>query len=497
MPLCYLLIRAFDANSEELARIVFRQRNAMLLLNTLSLVVGVLVMSTAIALPLALLTTRTSMAGRRSLALAGILPLAIPGYLMAYALLGLGGNYGAVAQLTGWVFPRPSGYLGAVLILCLCNFPYLYFNLRAALLTMDPCLEEVALSLGQSRRQVLMRVFLPQLKPAFSAGTLLISLHVLSDFAAVSLMRFETLSSALYLQYNSAFDRTYAAWLALMLLGVTGLALGAEAWFLKGLRLDRAGAANARPPKVVRLRGWAPAAYGFVLLVTCASVVVPVCSMIFWALKSPSTAVISDLGVSLLGSIMASLPAALIATALVVPILFMSVRMPSRATRLLEKATYIGYSTPSLAFALGLVFFTLRVVPSLYQTLFLLIYAFTMRYIAEAVGPVRTALLQAGPRTEEAARSLGYTWFQSMIRVTLPLIRNGLFISMAFIFLSCMKELHLTLFLSPLGYHTLAVDVWGYVEEAMFAEAAPFALTILVFSGLFVGVLLTQEKRPA
>ena len=81
--------------------------------------------------------------------------------------------------------------------------------------------------------------------------------------------------------------------------------------------------------------------------------------------------------------------------------------------------------------------------------------------------------------------------------MTLPLIKHGLLVRMAFVFLSCMKELHLTILLSPLGYHTLALEVWGYVDNAMFAEAAPFALAILGFSALFVGVFVMQEKQTS
>ena len=163
----------------------------------------------------------------------------------------------------------------------------------------------------------------------------------------------------------------------------------------------------------------------------------------------------------------------------------------------MERVTYLGYSIPALALALGLVSFSLKLAPGMYQTLFLLVYAYVIHYLAEAVGPVRTALYQTSPGIEEAARSLGYSRLQAIARTTLPLIRNGVLMSMAFIFLSCMKELHLTLILSPLGYNTLALEVWSYIEEAFFAEAAPFALTILLFSGLFVGVLLVQEKKSA
>lgn len=497
LPLLYLVLRAFDTGAEAFGDLLFRSRNLSLLWNTLRLMFGVLFISSVIAFPLAWLTTRTSMRGKRIWALVGVLPLAIPSYLMAYAILSMGGNIGVVAQLTDSVLPRVHGYWGAVLILSLCNFPYLFFNLRASLLTLDPALEDVAYSLGHSHRQILLHVFLPQLKPAFLSGGLLISLHVFAEFAAVSQMHFETLSYALYSQYISGLNPAYGACIALMLVAITGVFLVVEAAFLRKVRLDKAGSSTKRASKLFQLGHWTPLAYLFTSGVFLVSVAAPVGTMLFWASKVDMTYLWADLTESLKGSIFASLPAALISGIVVIPIVYISVRMPSRVTRLMERVTYLGYSIPALAFALGLVSFSLKLVPGLYQTLFLLIYAYTIHYLAEAVGPVRSALYQTSPAIEEAARALGYSRLQAIFKTTLPLIRNGVLVSMAFIFLSCMKELHLTVVLSPLGYNTLALEVWSHIEEAFFAEAAPFALTILLFSGLFVGVLLIQEKKFA
>jgi iron(III) transport system permease protein len=162
---------------------------------------------------------------------------------------------------------------------------------------------------------------------------------------------------------------------------------------------------------------------------------------------------------------------------------------------MIGRVAYLGYATPGLAFGLGLLFFSLRSAPFLHQTLGLLILAYALHFLAEAMGPVRSALEQAPPSLEEAARLLGCSRVGAFFRVTLPLLRRGLLASTAFVFLSVMKELPITYILSPLDRETLAVAVWGFIDEAMFAEAAPYALAILFFSALFVGALLTQEKR--
>jgi iron(III) transport system permease protein len=118
-----------------------------------------------------------------------------------------------------------------------------------------------------------------------------------------------------------------------------------------------------------------------------------------------------------------------------------------------------------------------------------------LHFLAEAIGPIRSALYQASPRLEEAARSLGYSPVGAFMKASLPIIRRGVVASMALVFLSSIKELPLTFLLAPVGFDTLATRIWGYTSEAMFAEAAPYALLIAFFSALFVGLLLSQERK--
>jgi len=170
------------------------------------------------------------------------------------------------------------------------------------------------------------------------------------------------------------------------------------------------------------------------------------------------------------------------------------VREPSRATRIIERVAYLGYATPPLAFALALIVFTLAGVPVLYQTLALLVLAYALHFMAEAIGPIRSALYQAPPNLEEAARALGRTPAQAFFSVTVPMLKRGLLVSVAFVFLSAMKELPITFLLSPPGFESLAMKTWSAANEAMFDAAAPYALTIMFFSAAFVGLLLVQEK---
>ncbi len=495
LPIFYLILRAFEAEWAELAAIVFRWRNVRLLWNTMTLAAAVLAVTSAIALPLAWISARIRIRGGRLITLLGLMPLAIPPYLMAYGYLALGGSQSPTALFLGVELPRISGFGGSLLALSICFFPYLYLNLRSALMGLDPALEEVAKSLGYSPLRVACRVVLPQLRPAYSAGALLVLLHVMSDFGVVSLMRYETFSYALYLQYMAAFDRTYAAWLGLFLLMLTAVILVFEARFLRRLFLYRVSSGAARVHQARDPGMNAVVVYGFVGLVFLFSLAAPIGSILFWFSRGAGLVALGDVGRSLWHSLSVSAPAALVAAGLASPLAYLGVRYPTPTARILERTAYLGYATPALAVALGLVFFALNTAPILYQTRALLVYALAIHFLAEAMGPIRSAVYQARPQLEESARALGLNPVQAFMRATFPLLRRGLITGMAFVFLSSMKELPLTFILSPLDYHTLAVNVWGHIDEAMFAQAAPYALTILVFSGLFVGLLQTQERN--
>ena len=496
LPLTYLILRALEADGQNLREIVFRVRTLELLGNTLALTAGVLVGSSLLALPLAWLLARTNLPAKRLIVLLGVLPLAVPGYVGAFAMLGATGPNGVIHVLTGIDFPRPVGYWGAVGVLSLFSFPYLFLNVWAALRGLDPNLEEVARSLGHSRLRVFSSVILPQLRPALYAGGLMIALHVLGDFGVVSLVRFETFSAAIYTQYTASFDRVYAAWLSLMLLGLTIATLVLEARLLRHVRLSRIGSGAARRQTMIRLGAWSWPSLAFVLALGVASLGVPVLTVSYWLGRGQlSNTALEGLGEALLNSITAAAPAALLCALLALPLAYLGVRFPNPSLKWLERVAYLGNASPPLALALALVFFTLRSVPFLYQTLALLVISYAIHFLAEAIGPIRSALYQAPPKLEEAARGLGFSPIQAFMRVTLPLIQRGLFSSLALVFVSSLKELPISMLLSPIGFDTLAKRIFGFTNEAMFAEAAPYALTIMLAGSVFAVIVLNQREH--
>lgn len=488
LPLLYLALRALEADPETLRDILLRPKNLELVKNTLSLLLGVLLFTTLIALPLAFLTTRTDLKGKRLFSILLTLPLAIPGYVGAYVILSATGPGGILP------LPRLEGYWGALLVLSLITYPYLFLGLRAAFLGLDPSLEEAARTLGVGPLRTFFQVVFPQLLPALLSGYLVVGLHVLGDFGTVSLLRYETFSYAIYLQYSAAFDRVYAAWLALFLLLFTGGLLLLEGAFLRRLSLARTGKGSGKKARSVRLGRFTPWAYLLLLLPVLLALVLPLYALFHLASRFPREH-LTGLWEALSHSAMAAIPASFLAVGMALPLAYLGVRYPSPASRLLERVAYLGYAVPPLAFALAWIFLSLRTLPFLYGTLPLLVLVLAFHFLAESLGPVRGALYQVPKRLEEAARTLGETPARAFFRVTFPLLWRGAAAGGALAFIGAVKELPLTLLLAPMGYATLATRVFGYTQEAMFAEAAPFALLIALLSAAFVGVLLWSERR--
>ncbi|WP_245410015.1 ABC transporter permease [Pararhizobium haloflavum] len=496
IPIFYLVFRATGADIATVASLVFRPRTAGLLANTAALALGVLTLTTLIAGPLAWLTTRTDLKGARLVNILVTLPLAVPGYVMAYALIGLSGYYGFMNTVFGVTLPRPQGWFGATLALSLYTFPYIYLNLRAALAGIDPSVEESARALGSSPRDVFFRVTLPHLKPALFAGWLVVGLYVIGDFGAVALMRYEVFSYALYTQYAAAYDRIYAAWLALILVALAVSVIWWESRLREGARFARTGTGAGAARRMVRL---GPAgqsiAWLFITLIVAAALGLPVAVLVFWLSAEPILPALPALLTSFLQSLSAAVPSAVLAGLLALPVAVLAVRYPSPLSLLVNRLAFLGYAVPPLAFALAFVFFALGAARPLYQTHALLVIAYALAFLPLALGPIRSALYLARPSLEEAARSLGYGPLAVLRHVVLPVIRRGVVAGMVLVFVIVMKELPIAFLLAPTGFRSLAVTLFSRTSEGMMVDAAPYAAAIILFSGLFVGVVLRHETK--
>ena len=501
LPLAYLLVRSSGASGEAWA-LLFRAHTAQTLGRTALLIGTVTLGSAAIAIPLAWLTVRTDLPLRGMWSVLGVLPLVIPSYVGAFLFVSLLGPRGTLQQMLGPLgvdrLPEVYGLPGASLTLVLLSYPYLLLVMRGAWSNLDPATEDSARSLGHGSWSTMLRVTLPQLRPAIAVGSLLVALYTLSDFGAVSLMEYPTFTWVIFQQYESAFDRSIASVLSLVVVGIALAILLLESQTRGRLSYYRTGAGASRGPRVVTLGRWKWPALALCAAVIGLSLVLPTLVLLHWLVRGVLAGEpMLFLFAATWNSVMAAGMAGVAAAAFSVPLAVLVVRYPGVLSRLLDRVTFVGFALPGVVVALALVFFGANYARPLYQTTWLLVFAYVVLFFPAALGATRAALHQVSPRIEEAARGLGWSSGQVMRTVTLPLVRSGVLMGAALVFLVSMKELPATLILGPLGFETLATAVWSASSEAFFARAAAPALTLILISSVPMAYLVTRERRTA
>jgi iron(III) transport system permease protein len=499
LPLVYLCVRSLEGGWEEFAEVLGDGDTYLVLGRSALLAVIVTGASVVVAVPLAWLTARTDLPGRRVWVVLAALPLVIPSYvggLVLVATLGPRGMLqGALEPLGVERLPEIYGLPGAALALTLFTYPYVYLTVRGALRGMDPAMEEASRGLGAGAWTTFLRVTLPQLRPAIVAGALLVALYTLSDFGAVSLLQYDSFAREIYLQYRSAFDRTPAAILALMLVTLTAAILVAEGRTRGRSRYHRSATGVARARATISLGRWRWPALLFCGAVVFLALIAPVGVLLFWLVRGLAEGEPLRLvwGAAWNSVFVSAIAAGVVAVA-ALPVAALSVRFPSPLSGLVERLAYVGYALPGIALALAFVFFGSNYAPWAYGTLGILVLAYAVHFLPQAVGATRSALLQIEPGVEEAARGLGRGPLAVVSGITVPLARGGVLAGAALVFLTTMKELPATVLLAPLGFDTLATRIWSATNDAFFARAAAPALLLILVSAAPLYLLTIRRE---
>ena len=499
LPLAYLVLRTMGLGREAV-EIFLRPSTVATLGRSLLLAGSVTVTSAFIAIPIAWLTVCTDLPLRRAWTIAAALPLALPSFVVAYLMVSVLGPRGLAQQFLEPLLglerlPSIYGFAGAFLVLTLMSYPFTMLSVRAALQRMDPSLEEAARSLGRSPLGAFFRITFPHLRPALMAGGLLTALYVLRDFGAVTMMRYDTFTRIIYLQYQSFTSRSLAAALALVLVALMGVMVFLEIRTRGRARYSRNSIGAARQAALVRLGKWRWPALLFVAGIVAIALVLPAGGLAYWLLRGFAIEQsLTALWPAATNSFAVSLAAAGLCIFIALPLALLFVRRPGPFSRLIERFTFMGYALPGIVVALALVYFGASYARPLYQTLVMLLAAYVVLFIPQALGAARGSLLQFPPCLEEAGRSLGRRRLDVFRHISIPLLSPGLAAGAALVFLTAMKELPATLILSPTGFRTLSTAIWSNISEAFFAKAAAPALLLILLSSIPLALLTLREK---
>jgi iron(III) transport system permease protein len=473
---------------------------------SLLLATSVAAAAAAVGTAAAWLVVRTDLPGRRVLRLLLPLPLVLPSFIGAFALIAAVARGGLLERVLEPVgvssLPAVGGFSGAFLVLTLLTYPYVYLPVAARLRQLPPSMEESARLLGRGPLGTFASVVMPQAWAAVAAGGLLVFLYTIADFGAVQLLRYDTLTRAIYA--NRLADPGVAAALSLAL-GVLAIAVVAAQ--------RSVGGGLARDPRregrslTVALGRWRAAGIAFVGGLVAVSLVIPVAVLVYWTVRgarqgtSRPNSVIADPGRLVepaLNTTLASACAAALAVAVVLPAAFLTARHRGRLGGAASALVTGGFALPGIVIALALAFWTLNspgVIGALYQTLPLLVGAYALHFGALALGPAQVAAASVPRRLDDVGRTLGRGRLGRLATIDLPLMAPGIAAGAGLVLLSAMKELPVTLLLAPAGFPTLATRVWSAAEDAFWAEASIAALALVAVSGVLTWLLVVRRER--
>ena len=475
-PVYILITLASDSST------LFDSHNLKILGNTLSLMGLTVLGSILIGVPLAFISAYVHLPFKKIWLVIFAAPLAIPSYIGAFTLYAAFGPGGEINNLLGFETPPMYGLSGAAIVMTLYTFPFVMMTTRSSLLSLDASMVNAARTLGMSMTQSVFKVILPRVVNGIAAGSLLVALYTLSDFGTPAMMRLDTFTRVIYVEYN-AFALGRAAMLSLQLMVIVGFLLLIES------QIKTASERHGRPLVLFPTKWQITAmiaAFGPILLL---AIGLPLAIFFVWLARDGY----SNFDFSIAwNSAYASAIAAIVAVIVAIPVAHAA--LSGKAGRIMERVTYFGFGIPPHPMGT-------QPWPAgwcdagLYQTLELLIIAYMLRFLPLAVGSIRTSTEHLDQSLIKSARVLGASPREAFTRITLPLTMRGIIAGAALVFLESMRELEATLLLGPTGFETLSTYLWRVYEAGYFGRAAIPGLLLVVISACGLAIMMSGEKR--
>lgn len=486
-----------------------------LLLNTLWLLLGVGFLVMMIGVGLAWLTSMCEFPGRKVFDWALMLPLAVPAYVMAFVVLGLFDFTGPVqGQLRDWFgrggywFPEVRSTGGVIVVMAFVLYPYVYMLARSSFLTQGNSTVEAARSLGLSAWGAFFRVSIPTARPAIVAGMSLALMETLADFGTVAIFNYDTFTTAIYKAWFGFFNLQAASQLASILLVLVLIALTMESQ-LRG-RAKYHEASRSHPIHRYRLLGWQRwGAFTLAAFVLFFAFILPVLQLGYWAWEVFADDFNARYWNLVKHTVLLGTIAAIITVAGAIVLAFTRRHHGTYMIRQAVNVSNLGYALPGSVLAVG-VMLTLTGLDNvmitvaasfdmaisgqiLMGTVFALVIAYMVRFMAVAFGAIDSGLGRIRDSIAEAARSLGASTVVMMWQVYLPLLRPALFTAGLLVLVDVMKEMPATLLLRPFGWDTLAVRIYELTSEGEWERAALPAIT-LIMAGLIPVIILVRRS---
>lgn len=516
MPVGSLIVKALSADSNiwpHLSRTVL----PLYIKQTAILMLGVGSLSILIGVSTAYLVARFDFIGRRWIEWALILPLAVPTYLIAYVYTDLLEYAGPVQQWIRAVFSfnnardytffeiRSMG--GGIVTLALVLYPYIYLLARAAFLEQSPSILESSRILGANKQKTFWRVTLPLARPAIIVGVMLVLMEVLNDYGAVHHFAIQTFSEGIYDYWLGRDNIEGASQIALMMLLLIVFLMGAEQYSRRQQALFHKGTPRKKPRTTLAPK------YASLVLIMCLLPIVlgfliPAGRLLFFSIVYFDLVNDQRLWGMAFNSLSISSTAALLTGVVAVFIAYARRLVDTPLAHGLGITAGLGYAIPGAVLAIGILvpfgwldrnlnhlsqaWFGESIGLLFSGTMFILVFAYMVRFMAVAQGSVYAGLQKITPSMDHSAQTLGCNNLQLIRRVHFPLLKKSILTAMLIVFVDSMKELPATLILRPFNFDTLATHVYQFASDELLEETALAALLIILV-GLLPIILLNRS----
>ncbi|CAI8162688.1 MAG: Molybdenum transport system permease protein ModB [Pseudidiomarina mangrovi] len=513
LVICWSLLDLLVSGSETLSHL-WQTVVPEYIRNSLALLLGVAIGVILFGVSTAWLTTACRFPGQKFLSWALLLPLAMPAYITAYTYTGLldfsGPVQSTLRSLTGWGFgdywfPEIRSLGGAIAVLSLVLFPYVYLITRATFLQQSATTIEAGRSLGLNPWQCFWRLAMPLARPAIVTGTTLALMETLADYGTVQYFGVTTFTTGIFRTWYGLGDLNGALQLAGILLIAVVMLMLIEQWSRRAARYDQRQQRSAEP---FRLRGWrALAAASLCWLPLLFGFLLPASQLLNWSVQRWQIWQSAEFWQLAGNSFLLASSAALLVMLIALWLAYGRRQVNNPVVRTSVTLAGLGYAMPGLVIAVGLLLMLGRVdqwLIALSQdwfdynpglllsgTLFALLFAYSVRFLSVALQTISAGLAEIRPSMDEAARIQGYSPLQVLRRIHAPLLRPSILTALLLVGVDVLKELPATLVLRPFDFNTLAVRAYEMAGDERLADAGPPAL-MMVLVGLIPVILLSR-----
>ncbi|CAK4071075.1 ABC transporter permease [Vibrio sp. 16] len=485
--------------------------------NTIVLVLGTMTLSLLLGIPSAWFMAMCRLPSERVLQWALVLPLAMPGYIVGYIFTDWFDFAGPVQillrDLTGWGpgeywFPDIRTLTGAIIVLSLVLYPYVYLLCRAAFMEQNVSLLQSARLLKCSPWESFRRISLPLVRPSIAVGLSLVAMETIGDFGTVSYFAVNTLTTAVYDTWLGYSSLTAAAKISAIMLVVVILLLSAERYSRRKQKLFQ-NQFSSREDFRYQLSGWKKwFALAWCWGLVSIAFIFPLGQLIIYAYKYFAQSWTAEFREYALNSLYVSLTAAFFGVLVALIVNFCQRVSPGRKSLAFMRLSSMGYAVPGTVLAIGVM------VPVLFMdhfvndvakmmdwgrpglifsgSMFAIIFAMVVRFSAVAIGSVESSLSKVSPSLDMASRTMGCNSNTMLWRVHFPLVRRGALIAALLVFIESMKELNAALLLRPFNFETLATYVYNFASDEHL-ELAALPAVLLVLVGLVPLVIVNRS----